>query len=95
MRPAVFFFIDPEIMDDPQLKNVRSVTLCYTCFFFRLIGMIMRRRGTMRKRRLLTISNILFSDFLDRYVSGGFGGYYDALKHVTMVKRAIVMICKK
>eukprot|EP00956_Cyclotella_meneghiniana_P022125 scaffold41272_cov38-Cyclotella_meneghiniana.AAC.1 len=28
----VFFFIDPEIMDDPQLKNVRSVTLSYTFF---------------------------------------------------------------
>ena len=38
MCPAVFFFIDPEIMDDPQLKNVRCVALCYTCFF-RLIGM--------------------------------------------------------
>ena len=28
----VFFFIDPDIMDDPQLKNVRSVTLSYTFF---------------------------------------------------------------
>jgi cytochrome c oxidase assembly protein subunit 11 len=28
----VFFFIDPEIMEDPQLKNVRSVTLSYTFF---------------------------------------------------------------
>ena len=28
----VFFFIDPDIMDDPQLRNVRSVTLSYTFF---------------------------------------------------------------
>jgi cytochrome c oxidase assembly protein subunit 11 len=28
----VFFFIDPEIMEDPQLRNVRSVTLSYTFF---------------------------------------------------------------
>ena len=28
----VFFFIDPEIMDDPQLKNVNNVTLSYTFF---------------------------------------------------------------
>ena len=28
----VFFFIDPEIMDDPQMKNVHSVTLSYTFF---------------------------------------------------------------
>ena len=28
----VFFFIDPEIMDDPQLKHVNNVTLSYTFF---------------------------------------------------------------
>ena len=28
----VFFFIDPEIMDDPQLRHVTSVTLSYTFF---------------------------------------------------------------
>ena len=28
----VFFFIDPEIMEDPQLRGVRSVTLSYTFF---------------------------------------------------------------
>lgn len=28
----VFFFIDPDIMDDPQLKHVTSVTLSYTFF---------------------------------------------------------------
>jgi len=28
----VFFFIDPEIMDDPQMRNVHSVTLSYTFF---------------------------------------------------------------
>ncbi|KAL7536516.1 hypothetical protein ACHAXR_007934 [Thalassiosira sp. AJA248-18] len=28
----VFFFIDPDIMDDPQLKNVNNVTLSYTFF---------------------------------------------------------------
>ena len=28
----VFFFIDPEIMDDPGLKHVNNVTLSYTFF---------------------------------------------------------------
>ena len=28
----VFFFIDPEIMDDPQLRHVNNVTLSYTFF---------------------------------------------------------------
>jgi cytochrome c oxidase assembly protein subunit 11 len=28
----VFFFIDPDIMEDPQLKHVTSVTLSYTFF---------------------------------------------------------------
>ena len=28
----VFFFIDPEILDDPQVSYVRSVTLSYTFF---------------------------------------------------------------
>ena len=28
----VFFFIDPDIMDDPQLKHVNNVTLSYTFF---------------------------------------------------------------
>eukprot|EP00581_Thalassiosira_minuscula_P007645 CAMPEP_0183706220 /NCGR_PEP_ID=MMETSP0737-20130205/3117_1 /TAXON_ID=385413 /ORGANISM="Thalassiosira miniscula, Strain CCMP1093" /LENGTH=392 /DNA_ID=CAMNT_0025933579 /DNA_START=101 /DNA_END=1279 /DNA_ORIENTATION=- len=28
----VFFFIDPEIMDDPQMKHVHNVTLSYTFF---------------------------------------------------------------
>ena len=28
----VFFFIDPDIMDDPQMRNVHSVTLSYTFF---------------------------------------------------------------
>lgn len=28
----VFFFIDPEIMEDPQLRHVNSVTLSYTFF---------------------------------------------------------------
>jgi len=28
----VFFFIDPEIMDDPQMRHVNSVTLSYTFF---------------------------------------------------------------
>ena len=28
----VFFFIDPDVMDDPQMRNVHSVTLSYTFF---------------------------------------------------------------
>ena len=28
----VFFFIDPEIVNDPALKNVHSITLSYTFF---------------------------------------------------------------
>jgi cytochrome c oxidase assembly protein subunit 11 len=28
----VFFFIDPEIVDDPQLRHVNNVTLSYTFF---------------------------------------------------------------
>jgi len=28
----VFFFIDPDVMDDPQMNNVHSVTLSYTFF---------------------------------------------------------------
>jgi cytochrome c oxidase assembly protein subunit 11 len=28
----VFFFIDPEIMDDPQLRHVNNVTPSYTFF---------------------------------------------------------------
>ena len=32
MDMPVFFFIDPEIMDDPGLKHVNNVTLSYTFF---------------------------------------------------------------
>ncbi len=28
----VFFFIDPEILEDPALKNVNRITLSYTFF---------------------------------------------------------------
>ena len=28
----VFFYVDPKILTDPQMKNVKSITLSYTFF---------------------------------------------------------------